>query len=168
MQDIDRMIVLCSTLTLRCKHYGEYENKRRIYNPKIRPQQVSSKMGCPVNIRLEMCRKRNCLYVKSLSEISEHNHIMGSEVASFHVKNRKLHASEIQKTQELLEYGVSSRKIANNINKIWRTDGVNGTVLPKDIRNKLTTMRLCQRGNRSEEELLSDLCNLKKLNDPGK
>jgi len=133
----------------------------------VRPLQSSSRIGCPVFIRIKFDRRNDCLVVDSISPIDHHNHPVGAELSAFYVKNRQLSSSEVIQTTKLLQHGVLPRKIAATINKARESADSIGRVIPKDICNQVTLNKQVLRALRTEEEILRDNCQKQMLMDPG-
>ena len=74
---------------------------------------------------------------------------------------------EKSKAAELLASKVAPKNVAKNINKAREERGKNGTLIPKDIFNFQTSLKIEKRNGKTEEEILKELLENLRDKDPG-
>ena len=152
-----------SSLRFLCKHGGTYR-PHRSETPKIRKNQTSVKIGCPVEIKLKVIE--NQLQILSISDAQLHNHPVSDSLFKFYPENRRLTKEEKAVTANLIQSRVAPRYIAKTINSSRQEKQSKGETITKDIFNIGTKLRQEKRKGKTEEEVLTELLNSLLENDP--
>ena len=155
-----------SRIIFQCKHGGAYRSHRKGQEITSRGLTTTTKMECPVGIRMVFSMDQKVFIVESLSSLEEHNHEVSEGIATFYAENRRLDNREKQVTRELLENRVAPRTIATTLNAARAAENRTGTVIAKDIFNRSAVLKKEKRGDRSEEQILSALLKQRKQEDP--